>query len=272
MIRRDHARLGDFPADAFEMGESYRPCRLLGNAGVDSCEVQVRDRRRQMVRATMGSVIASDLFEGRTFNTAAMALSVLGVLVAVVTWVYTRRATLPVKRKLLIVEIQPTSLLRSASQSVSGIAVTHNGQVLQDPYLATVNLVNVGRHAISSDHFDRQRPIILDFGVPIIEVVRAGQVNADGGSIEHVVDGTKIRIGPDLLTSKSRFSIQSLTQGRPSLAPVEHHLIDTTFEQRREESDSFLIIGWRTVLTALAISIVTLAVGGFINLTVIILS
>lgn len=143
----------------------------------------------------------------------AVAVVVIGVLTIAVTYfIGTARPilnySLPISIPLLSLPPRPD------------LEVIYKGQSLQHPHTVMVNLINSGRRDISSGSFDQQKPIVLDIGVPIVDLL------GEERHRELVVDGTAVKIPPRLIRRREEISISLLCDGqRPSLT-CQSHLID----------------------------------------------
>ncbi|MGW9196581.1 hypothetical protein [Micromonospora chersina] len=171
--------------------------------------------------------MALDLFEGRGFNVATLAVAVLALVVGAVAVYFAREALFPPRRRLSIRLLKPARLLGRAGGEVRDLEVSHRGRVLEDPYVVTVIMRNTGRHAIGSSQFDQGRPIQIDLDAPIEALLGP----ASGQATSSVaVDDRVILFGPDLIRRKQEIQIQVLTSRAPVLSDsaVTEHLVDTS--------------------------------------------
>ncbi|MCP2250221.1 hypothetical protein LX86_009012 [Lentzea aerocolonigenes] len=171
------------------------------------------------------------MFEGVPFNAATLSVAALGVLVALAGAFFAWRALFPPRRRLTVTEQSVVSMLSNASHEMTGVEVTRGGQKLVDPHIVSVTVNNAGRHAVTSDHFDQGRPVVIDLGVPVIEVIKSCYGGKSGFvDVRCSVNGTAVALGPDLLPRKSELVVQVLTSGRPKLTSVDHRLVDTAVQ------------------------------------------
>jgi hypothetical protein len=175
--------------------------------------------------------VGQALFQGTLFNAVTLGVAIVAVLVTGITAFYQRRSLLPPRRRLTIVAQPPVPLLSKGS--VEGITVTYDDVRLNDPHVTTISLVNTGRHDIGSGQFDQGRPIELRLGVRIAKVIDASATPQGAPVPKHQVDGSAIRIGPDLIARAHVLTLQVLTAGRPELQSTAY-LTDTKLEIRRE--------------------------------------
>ncbi|WP_157596963.1 hypothetical protein [Streptacidiphilus rugosus] len=117
---------------------------------------------------------------------------------------------------------------------VSGVdlTVTRNGRNLTHPYVATITLAAEGRQDIPEDAFSKERPLVLDLGAEILDILDAQY------SIEHApapalcLKGEQLLIGPDLIHRNSVLSISVLVDGSdPKLLPPSKTLVDVRIEE-----------------------------------------
>ena len=141
-------------------------------------------------------------------------VAVAGVVVAVVAVVVTWRVAYP-KRRLVYGMPVVTRLLNVATGGVRPVLeVRHGDRVLSDPYVLEVTLINEGRRDIPSDAFDRARPLVLDLGVPIVELL---EITTSPGHAVPVVEQyeTGLRIGPDLIARRQKLAFSLLVDEPP---------------------------------------------------------
>src|SRR5258708_35624925 len=66
-----------------------------------------------------------------------------------------------------------TPLLNAGTDVRQGLEVRRDGVVLADPHVLEVVLASRGRLDIPSTAFDKDRPLILDVGAPILDVLQS---------------------------------------------------------------------------------------------------
>lgn len=90
------------------------------------------------------------------------------------------------------------------------VVVSLAGEVLANPHVVVVELLNQSRKEISSRDFDGSEPLILSVNVPIVRIL--GMQGLDQSHV--VIDGTTLRIGPVLIQPRHRIVISLLvTEG-----------------------------------------------------------
>ncbi len=174
---------------------------------------------------------AGFLAGGAAFNGATLAVAILALAIAFFSAQYARRALYPPKRRLTVEKHRAVSLLSTRPGSLDGITVAHHDRILAQPHIATVVLANTGQFAISSDHFDRGRPIVIDFQVPILDIVDVAMSPRSGSSKPAcALTGSEIQFGPDLLSRGQKFTLRVLTDGKPKILDPVANLVDTEIE------------------------------------------
>lgn len=130
------------------------------------------------------------------------------------------------KRRLLYAMPVATRLLNAERDVRQGLEVRRGDQILSDPYVLEVTLVNQGRRDIPSSAFDQGRPLTLDVGVPVLDVLKT--TSSPGHGLPSVtVEGTALKIGPDLISRRQKISFSLLVDGPdPKLRCPPPHPID----------------------------------------------
>jgi hypothetical protein len=153
---------------------------------------------------------------------AALIVAIIGVL-------YSRQMT--AKRELLVLPQAPTPLLHKMKDDVARITVLYGERRVTVPYVTVLRLRSTGRNTITTEHFDQNRPLLVDIGASIVDVLK---VSSTRGSFKVETSGTNVVFGPDLLAKKDDVEVHLLTNGEPVLtaeaSPVTHYLIDTRVE------------------------------------------
>ncbi|MDX3658541.1 hypothetical protein PV646_14640 [Streptomyces sp. ID05-26A] len=168
---------------------------------------------------------AASIFEGTQFNAMSLAVTTVGLLVSIAAAYFALRGPRASETALFFRERSVASILSSASHEMTGIAVTRNGETLIQPHIAVVEIENNGRKAVKSDHFDQDRPIVIDLDAPVVEVIRSSYLQGEESvGFKSSIDGTEVRLGPDLLPEKAVLTVQALTAGRPQLKSIDCRL------------------------------------------------
>ncbi|MGW1364500.1 hypothetical protein ACWCQP_44735 [Streptomyces chartreusis] len=128
-----------------------------------------------------------------------------------------------------------TSLLQ---ERLNGrVEVRHTGSLLADPRLIQVRLTNVSRRDISSASFDRNEPIKIKVGRPILELLSVETRPHAAAAPPVTVQGDELHVGPGRLGRRESVTLYALVEGDPSYSHW-HALIDVGFEEEPEVSIS----------------------------------
>jgi hypothetical protein len=167
-----------------------------------------------------------------TFWTAA------GVVVAVLVGVAGALVayTVGFPRRRLLYGMPVAAAMLTAPSGVRGdLELHHRDTVLTAPHVLEIRLVSRGRKDIPSSAYDSGKPLRLDVGARIVEVL---QTTSDPPSIPApsvTVDGTSLMIGPGLISKRQKITFTVLTDGeRPNLT-CQSTLIDV--QVRQQDSD-----------------------------------
>ncbi|MDN3356852.1 hypothetical protein [Actinomadura sp. DC4] len=141
--------------------------------------------------------------------TGVVATVTLGLLAVWITWIIAN----PPQRLAYEMTAETQLLNGTAASSVrEGLEIRRDGRLLSDPRVLEIKLINEGRRDIPSSAFDRERPLVLDVGVPILELLVA---STEPGYSEPAVvrNGSQLRIGPDLIARGQRTTFSLLIDG-----------------------------------------------------------
>jgi hypothetical protein len=89
---------------------------------------------------------------------------------------------------------------------------TAAGEALKHLYVLEIELVNRGPD-IASDRFDGGAPLLLDVGVPIVNVGAVKYSRRSNGQLKTAPEGTVLRVGPDFIGKSQKISISLLAVG-----------------------------------------------------------
>lgn len=116
-------------------------------------------------------------------------------------------------------ELVGTARLLGSHAQVSGLEVTRQGQRLEDPYVTTLRLEVRSRHDITEDQFSKQRPLVFDLGVPILDILGNFSRPEDRPVPEYTAAASTLCLGPDLLDKHAQLRFTFLLEGKPDLKP-----------------------------------------------------
>lgn len=153
------------------------------------------------------------------------------------------------------------------SDSVGDLLVMRGGQALRDPHVLDVKLMNRGRRDVASSHFDRDLPILLDVGAPIVELLGITSRPASLHTATVVVEGTALKIAPGLIARGQTISFSLLVDGPTPRVSCQASLIDVTVQERRDSTGPQRLVSVSSLATGLGISLLGLVLLSFLQAT-----
>lgn len=204
---------------------------------------------------------ALDFLSGKPYNMVILIVTLLSIVVTI----YFAQKTLRVgRRRVSVSALWAAPLLTDHSKTVNDLQVTYNGVPLPNPHVATFIVSNYGRVAVDSSHFDQGRPIRLNLGVPVVEVLKVSLRPSTGATFVYSQEPQAVTLGPDVLRPSQSLSVQVLLKGKPSLEePLEEYLTGTDVEYvppgsipKFRPRSKFDIVA--SVLSVAAVSLLTL--------------
>jgi hypothetical protein len=200
-----------------------------------------------------GVLLVTGFYEVGTFwvtATGAVISLGIGLLTA---WIALKSAP---KRRLFYGMSDPVALL-TPEGSKHGLEVRRGGQPLSDPRLVDVTLQSSGRQSIDSAIFDQGRPLVLHFGVPIIEVLKADSRPPEQAVPDYQQSGSTLEVGPGVLAARQKITFSVLVDGQPSFSLISH-LSDVPI--RRQQISPEQMVRRRIGYTALAATFAAFAI------------
>jgi hypothetical protein len=148
-------------------------------------------------------------------------LLALTVILAVVG-VFTLRATITRKRRLLLTITSRSQLLSAPESMRDELQIKYNGEYITgDPYVTAVELANVGKTHISSRDFDGERQLKFSLGRKIIKLLATEHSPSSAPVPVISADDTMLSLMPELIAKGEIIKVAVLTEGRPTEARVE---------------------------------------------------
>jgi hypothetical protein len=133
--------------------------------------------------------------------------------------------------------------------------------VLADPRVVTIDLTSRGRRDIPSDAYDKNQPLQLDAGAPVVEVLQVTSSVAARPAPPVTADGTLLSIGPGLIGKRQDITITILTDGgQPALILHADPFIDVRV-RAAEASRIPDLVGAAVVVAGLAGAVVVAEAG-----------
>lgn len=172
---------------------------------------------------------------GVFWSGAAVVITLtIGIIGAAVTYV----VGYP-KRRLLYALWSATSMAAGLKGIASDLEVRHHGVVLKTPRILEIGLISRGRKDIPSSSYDQSRPIRLDVGTPILDVLGARSYPESCETPKITADGTFLLIGPSLIRKSQRISIPILIDGSEYHLKCQSTLIDVEVSAWKARPASF---------------------------------
>lgn len=198
-------------------------------------------------------LLAGEWYQSGTFWSAVAAIAAV-VTVPVSLWLGTRAGQR--NRQLTYSLISSVRLLGGTEEFRGTLQVIRNGAVLSDPHIAHIVLINDGRLDISSDLFDENRPISLNVGAPILELLDVHSRPTTTYPPAVTVSGAELLVGPSLFVRGQRLTLSVLLDTPVSevtcLAPIVdlHRIRDNVpnqgdrYRQLRERGLHLVVCLW----------------------------
>jgi hypothetical protein len=168
---------------------------------------------------------------GTFWSGAGTVAGVLGAIAAI--WV-TLITGFPRRRLFYRMRAVAPLLITPANQH-GDVELLYRGNRLTDPRALTIELISRGRKDIPSEAYDDGRPLHLDVGALVVEVL---QVSCEPESlpVPYVSsDKTSLMIGPSLIGRRHKITLTVLTDGGPPSLSCKSSLIDVQVRRRADE-------------------------------------
>jgi len=159
---------------------------------------------------------AEDWYAAGSFWVSVL-VGVAGIVIGAVGAVAALRGQKQPKRRLVYGLPEVTPMLAAPDGVRADLELRHRGEVLKEPFLASVLLACQGNTDIASGDFDQQEPIQLDLGVDIIAILGTA-TRPEGLRAPTVrVDGTALMVGPSFFARQQTLLLTVLVDGEPAL-------------------------------------------------------
>jgi hypothetical protein len=178
-----------------------------------------------------GSILPSGTF----WAGAAVAIAVVGIVVAVVLW------ALGSPRRLLVYNLDSdTAMFSSAARQRAGAAVevTVGGQVVVDPHVVSFRVESRSRRDVRPDDFTDARPVVFEMTAPVVKLLDSNTGGEAMPVVPVAVDGSRLTVGPGLIKSKQSIKVDLLTDGPVTVTCPRPALVDVIVRQRPSMEDT----------------------------------
>jgi hypothetical protein len=186
--------------------------------------------------------------------------TVAGLLIgAVGVWVTFTVGSL---RRRLYYGMRAAAPLLSAPDGMrSKLELRYDGAALAEPQVLTVQLLSRGRKDIPSDAFNDGKPLRLDVGAPIVEILQISSYPETLSAPSVTASGTALEIGPSLIGRRHEIIITVLTDGGTPSLNCRSPLIDVQVRKRDDEVATVAATALGMAAGVAAASVANLVVG-----------
>jgi hypothetical protein len=203
--------------------------------------------------ATHGSGSSEFLSDQAAFG---IVIGVLALLVSIATFILTY--VIGVLRRRFIYGMTVSAPMVNRSVARPDLHILWRDQEVANPHVLEIELAYRGRADVQSSDFDKGRPLCLNVGVPIIDLLETVLHPAQEPLPKVEAVGTELRIGPDLLRKGQAMTFVVLADG-PSddvrcVNPVVNVKERKVSYQARQEAGHGMLqksIAWAAVLVVL---------------------
>lgn len=109
----------------------------------------------------------------------------------------------------------------SATQTLSGdLHISYKDRKLQNPYVAVVEISNVGRAPVAIDDFSQSRPLQFELQAPIVTALTVEHEPASAPTPRIVLEGKGFSLQPEVLVKNEIIKATLLTEGQPGNVKV----------------------------------------------------
>lgn len=169
------------------------------------------------------------------WHTAVMeiVIAIASLAAAIFLPLYIHRKTHPIRQ--LRYTLRAEKMVVGGAAMANLVTVEVDGVPLRDPHLVTIDIWSTGRADISSAAFDAGRPIIIEFGTPVLN---AAYPQAEGVDpvlfVRNPSDKNQLLLPPTLLSRDMTSSVDVLIEGVPSFR-LTNPLIDIEIREAKVE-------------------------------------
>jgi hypothetical protein len=145
-----------------------------------------------------------------------------------------------------------TPLISAPPDMKPGLSVRHRGKELADPRLLEIRLIARGHRDIPSSSFDQGRPLCLNLGIPIADLLQTKYEPELAPLPKVEADGTALKVGPSLIRKQQVITLTVLAEGPDARLSCENPLIDIPMrpevQYQARQGQLKRIITWATVI------------------------
>jgi hypothetical protein len=209
------------------------------------------------------------------YTSAAFWGPAAGVLAAVVVGLATIIVTLRVipQRRIICSIISGSPLLTAPEPMRDDLEIRYQNERVERPNVATLEIINIGRNAIPSESFDKDRGLLFGVTARIIKVLTVDHSppSAPTPHVDAIEGGLELK--PELIVVKETITVSLLTEGPVQgvnvsfnpLADVKVDIRDREAWQRQRARRTTITAGFSGILILLAVVLFFVLVNPFPN-------
>lgn len=192
-----------------------------------------------------------DVFVASASDSSATFWAEAGVVVALVVgivsvgiaWIALKVASQKLRLYYAMSAVAP--LLTTPVDMRSDLELFHNGILLEDPRVVTIELVSRSRGDIANKEYNDGQPLILNINAKIVKVLGEPSGRGPGSILAVNPDNKVLKIGPSLIHGRDQVTITVLTDGdEPFLTLQDSLLINVDVKPRADNDLDIPEITW----------------------------
>jgi hypothetical protein len=170
----------------------------------------VRDQIWLTVRMTLASPWYSTSSALFWLTVALLAIAIVTLVVIILTW---RSSSL--RRRILCSTIWRSHMLSAPKPIKDDLNISYQDKKLEDPYVTTIEISNVGRAPILSEDYTQSRSLQFQLAAPIVTVLSVEHRPESAPPPSIFATGNTFELKPELLVKEEIIRTALLTEGPP---------------------------------------------------------
>lgn len=170
------------------------------------------------------------------------------------------------KRKKVLIDERWTRLIASRIDDAKDrFEITFDKQIVQDPYLFELKVVNIGRKDVASKDFDGDTPVTIKLKTRIVAPMEMPESD-EFAFLGYMCADDEVQIEPTILPVDRQFRARILVDGKPDPTLPTGHLLDTDIiagealrSRIRSRRRRFFAVSFILYITTLALFIWAIA-------------
>jgi hypothetical protein len=189
---------------------------------------------------------------------ATLVLVVIGIATLVITaltWV-----SGITRRRLICSIVSRTPIFSVPEEMLKDLEVSYRGRNLIALHVTVVDISNVGRSSIPSTSFDKERDIVFEVGVPVVEILTVEHRPAWAPTPCVLAVAHSVHLRPDLIAKDEIITVSFLTEEPVDIVDIaKNPLNDVVVEIKDREAWLKQRAKRQQLLTSIASSCISLA-------------